>query len=73
MRIFPSSSLRAEARANLRLALPLVAAQLLFISMGTVDTLVAGRLGAAPLAAVAVGANLWFMILVLFMGLFMAV
>jgi len=50
-----------------------VAAQLLFISMGTVDTLVAGRLGAAPLAAVAVGANLWFMAFVLFMGLFMAV
>jgi MATE family multidrug resistance protein len=73
MRILPTSSLRAEARANLRLALPLVAAQLLFISMGTVDTLVAGRLGAAPLAAVAVGSNLWFMAFVLFMGLFMAV
>ncbi len=73
MRIFPSSNLRAEARANLRLALPLVAAQLLFISMGTVDTLVAGRLGAAPLAAVAVGSNLWFMVFVLFLGLFMAV
>ena len=73
MRIFPSSSLLAEARANLRLALPLVAAQLLFISMGTVDTIVAGRLGAAPLAAVAVGANLWFMAFVLFLGLFMAV
>jgi MATE family multidrug resistance protein len=73
MRILPSPNFRAEARANLRLALPLVAAQLLFISMGTVDTLVAGRLGAAPLAAVAVGSNLWFMVFVLFMGLFMAV
>ena len=73
MRIFPSSALRAEVRANLRLALPLLAAQLLFISMGTVDTIVAGRLGAAPLAAVAVGSNLWFMLFVLFWGLFMAV
>ncbi|MGH8480991.1 MAG: MATE family efflux transporter, partial [Nevskiaceae bacterium] len=73
MRILPSSTLRAELRANLALALPLLAAQLLFISMGTVDTIVAGRLGAAPLAAVAVGSNLWFMVFVLFWGLFMAV
>jgi len=73
MRILSSPDLRAELRANLRLALPLLAAQLLFISMGTVDTIVAGRLGAAPLAAVAVGSNLWFMIFVLFWGLFMAV
>lgn len=73
MQIFPSPAWRGEARANLRLALPLVAAQLLFVSMGTVDTIVAGRLGAAPLAAVAVGANLWFMAFVLFWGLFMAV
>lgn len=72
MRILPAA-LRSEARANLALALPLLAAQLLFISMGTVDTLVAGWLGAEPLAAVAVGANLWFMAFVLFWGLFMAV
>src|SRR5689334_6994562 len=73
MRILSATHLRAELRANLALALPLVAAQLLFISMGTVDTIVAGRLGAAPLAAVAVGSNLWFMVFVLFWGLFMAV
>jgi multidrug resistance protein, MATE family len=73
MRILSSSNLRAELRANLALALPLLAAQLLFVSMGTVDTIVAGRLGAAPLAAVAVGSNLWFMLFVVFMGLFMAV
>jgi MATE family multidrug resistance protein len=73
MQILSPSSLRAELRANLALALPLLAAQLLFISMGTVDTIVAGRLGAAPLAAVAVGSNLWFMVFVPFWGLFMAV
>lgn len=73
MRILFTPSLRAELRANLALALPLLAAQLLFISMGTVDTIVAGRLGAAPLAAVAVGSNLWFMLFVPFWGLFMAV
>lgn len=41
--------------------------------MGTVDTVVAGRLGAAQLAGVAVGANIWFLLFVLVMGLFMAV
>lgn len=65
--------LRAELRANLRLAAPLIAAQLSFVSMGTVDTIFAGRLGASELAAVAVGSNVWFLMFVMFMGLGMAV
>ena len=67
------SSLRLEARANLRLALPLIAAQLSFVSMGTVDTIFAGQLGAAELAAVAVGSNVWFLVFVMFRGVAMAV
>lgn len=66
-------TLRAEAWENIRLALPLIATQLSFVSMGTVDTIFAGRLGAKPLAAVAVGSNVWFLFFVLFMGLFMSV
>lgn len=73
MRVSLPSEFRTEAAANLRLALPLVAAQLSFVSMGTVDTVMAGWLGARELAAVAVGANLWFMFFMLFMGIFMAV
>lgn len=65
--------LRAEAGNNLRLAAPLIAAQLSFVGMHTVDTLMAGRLGAASLAAVAVGANIWFLAFIIFMGLFMSV
>ncbi|MGQ0502970.1 MAG: MATE family efflux transporter [Panacagrimonas sp.] len=64
---------RQEARANLRLAAPLIAAQLSFVSMGTVDTIFAGRLGASELAAVAVGSNAWFLLFVPFMGIGMAV
>jgi MATE family multidrug resistance protein len=41
--------------------------------MGTVDTILAGRLSADALAAVAVGANVWFLPFVFFMGVFMAV
>ncbi|WP_043112071.1 MATE family efflux transporter [Solimonas flava] len=64
---------RAEAREYFKLAWPIVVAQLSFVSMGAVDTILAGRLGAAPLAAVAVGANVFFLMFVFFSGLFMAV
>lgn len=67
------TALSAEAAVNLRLAAPLIAAQLAFMSMGTVDTILAGRLGATELAAIAVGSNAWFLTLVMFMGLWMGV
>lgn len=69
----PAPSLRGELRHNLKLAAPLMAAQLSFVGMHTVDTLMAGRLGASSLAAVAVGANIWFLAFIIFMGLFMSV
>jgi MATE family multidrug resistance protein len=72
---FPSfaRAFRAEMRQNLGLALPLIAAQISFVATGTVDTILAGRLSADALAAVAVGANVWFLPFVFFMGVFMAV
>lgn len=63
---------RVEARENLRLALPLIAAQIASIGMGTADTIFAGRLGREALAAVAVGTNLNVVFFVFFMGVFMA-
>ncbi|MEW6166320.1 MAG: MATE family efflux transporter [Pseudomonadota bacterium] len=72
MSTFISPLLRREARANLRLALPIIATQLTFMGMGTVDTIMAGRLGADALAAVAVGANVWFLAFIVFQGIFMA-
>ncbi|SER14979.1 multidrug resistance protein, MATE family [Solimonas aquatica] len=65
--------LRTELRAYWRLAWPIVIAQLSFIGMGTVDTMLAGHLGEQALAAVAVGSNIFFLSFVFFMGLFMAV
>lgn len=64
---------RSEAAANLRLAAPLIAAQITFIGMGVLDTIMAGRLGGRELAAIAVGANIWMQAFVFFMGLVMAV
>lgn len=51
---------RMEAAATLRLGGPLIAAQLAQISMGFVDAVMAGRLSAKDLAAVAVGANVFW-------------
>ncbi len=51
---------RRDAAATLRLGAPLIAAQLAQISMGFVDTIMAGRLSARDLAAVAVGANIFW-------------
>lgn len=65
--------IRHEALANLRLAVPLILAQLSFMGMGTVDTIMAGRLGADALAAVSVGTNVWLLAFVLFMGISMAI
>ena len=67
-----SPEFKLEARANLKLALPLIAAQLAGVGMGTIDTIMAGRLGKEALAAVAAGANLNVVFFVFFMGLLMA-
>ena len=49
-----------DARRTLKLALPLILAQLLYVGNGLVDALVAGRLGRLELAAGGIGAGLWF-------------
>ena len=67
-----STEFKAEARANLKIALPLIAAQLAGVGMGTVDTVMAGRLGKEALAAVSAGANLNVVFFVFFMGVLMA-
>lgn len=54
------------------MALPLIAAQIASVGMGTVDTIYAGRLSKEALAAVAVGANLNVVFFVFFMGVLMA-
>lgn len=73
MSSYDLSAVRAEVRAYFRLAWPIIVAQLSFVSMGAVDTILAGRLGAPQLAAIAVGANVFFLLFVFFSGLFMAV
>lgn len=67
------SRVREETIAILKLGGPLIAAQLAQVSISFVDTVMAGNLSADALAAVAVGSNLWFLIVVVCMGLLMSV
>lgn len=64
--------LRQETPALLRLAAPLVAAQITFVAWGVMDTLIAGHMGARELAAIAVGANVWVQLFIFFMGVCIA-
>lgn len=48
-----------EARALLKLTLPILATQLAQIGMGTIDTLMSGYVSTRDLAAVAIGTSLW--------------
>ena len=60
-------------RALLKLAGPLIINNLSISGMQFADTVMAGRLGAEALAAVAVGASVWFLGLTVCLGLMMAV
>jgi MATE family multidrug resistance protein len=62
-----------EARALVRLASPLIVNNLSIAGMQFADAVMAGRLGAAELAAVAVGASVWFMCFTVCLGLMMAI
>lgn len=63
---------RREAGALLALAGPLIAGQLATVAMSFVDTVMAGRLSAEALAAVAVGGSVWATLVLFSMGVLMA-
>lgn len=63
----------AEIRAMLRLAGPLIVNSLSIAGMQFADAVMAGRIGAQALAAVAVGASVWFLGFVVCLGIMMAI
>ncbi|RFF30988.1 MATE family efflux transporter [Wenzhouxiangella sediminis] len=65
--------LPAEIRRTLLLAGPLIIGQVTSYAMTLVDTLMAGRLGALDLGAVAIGSSIWSAGMVFIVGLMMAV
>ncbi len=67
------TDLRRETVLTIKVGAPIVAAQLLQMAMGVVDTIMAGRLSATDLAAVGVGGSLYAPLLLFVMGLLMGV
>ncbi len=55
-----------------RLAWPILISQLAISGMGVVDTIMAGRVSAIDLAAVAVAFSIWLPVLMFMVGLFSA-
>jgi len=68
-----SSSVVSEIRATLALAVPLAAANLSQMAMSVIDTVMVGKLGAVPLAAVALGGGFYFTTVVVCLGVLTAV
>jgi MATE family multidrug resistance protein len=62
-----------ESKALLRLAGPLIVNNLSIAGMQFADAVMAGRLGAESLAAVAVGGSVWFLGFTVMLGLMMAI
>lgn len=69
----PRQSWLSEAKALLRLAWPLIINNLSIAGMQFADAVMAGRLGAEALAAVAVGGSVWFLGFTVCLGLMMAI
>ena len=65
--------LARELWATAVLALPLVVSQLSAVGMNAIDAILAGHHGAATLGAVAIGASIWSLALVVAIGVTMAV
>lgn len=61
-----------EARQLLRLAIPVILAQVSQTAMGVLDTVMAGAVSATDMAAVAIGTSIWLPVILLGQGILMA-
>ena len=55
-----------------QIALPIIGAQLLQVSMGVIDTIMAGRIDALAIAAIALGSSVWFFVMLIGFGILLA-
>ena len=68
----PSRAPDTSSRALLKLAWPMFIANLAVVGNGTIDAIMAGRLSATDLAAVAVGSSIYITVYIGFMGVLQA-
>jgi multidrug resistance protein, MATE family len=71
--VVAGAGIRGEVRATLALATPLAVANLAQMAMAVTNTMMVGRLGAAPLAAAGLGGMLFFTLGVILQGVPLAV
>ncbi|MCP4414577.1 MAG: MATE family efflux transporter [Gammaproteobacteria bacterium] len=69
---FSKPAVRKETCTMLKLAFPAVVAQVAQMSLGAIDTIMAGNLSTNSLAAISVGSNLFIPLLVFSLGIFMS-
>jgi len=66
------SAIKKESKEMLKLAIPAAIGQMAQMSMGVIDTIMAGNLSTEALAAISIGSNLFVPLLIFAMGLFMS-
>lgn len=64
---------KSDIKKTLELAYPVIIGQLGFMMMGVVDSIMVGKLGAAPLAAASLGNHLTILLFIIGIGVSMAV
>ena len=69
----PHTGLRGELTALVRLASPIIVNNLAIAGMGFADTVMAGKIDARALAAVAVGNSAWMLFFLFALGVLMAI
>lgn len=62
----------SEAKQLVRLASPILVAQVAQVAMNFVDTVMAGQVSAVDLAAVSVASSFWLPVILLVQGIIMA-
>jgi MATE family multidrug resistance protein len=67
------TSLKKHIKSTIQLAYPVIIGQLGIIMMGVVDSLMVGKIGAAPLAAASLGNGMTFIILIIGIGVSLAI
>jgi len=66
-------ALRAESSVLIKLALPILFAQLALTGLGVVDTVMSGRVGTNDLAAIGLGTNIMLPIFIFATGILLAI
>lgn len=72
MNITNFSAYKAEVKKLISIALPILLAQIAQNSMGLVDTIMAGQVSSADMAAISVGASIWLPLILFGLGLLLA-